>query len=58
MRYESIVPIPGTRKLHRLQENLASADLQLGADDLRQLDEATASFTVAGARGSGHEQFR
>lgn len=56
-RGESIVPIPGTRKLHRLQENLAAADLVLSADDLRRLDEATAGFSVAGARGSGHEHY-
>ncbi|HQY99148.1 MAG TPA: aldo/keto reductase [Propionicimonas sp.] len=56
-RGESIVPIPGTRKLHRLQENLAAADLTLSAEDLRRLDEATAGFSVAGARGSGHENY-
>lgn len=56
-RGDHIVPIPGTRKLHRLQENLAAADLVLSADDLRRLDEATAGFSVAGARGSGHEHY-
>ncbi|WP_203568854.1 aldo/keto reductase [Aestuariimicrobium ganziense] len=56
-QYESIVPIPGTRKLHRLEENLAAADLELGADDLKELHEATAAFSIAGARGSGHEQY-
>ena len=54
-RGDSIVPIPGTRKLHRLEENLAAADVALSADDLRRLDETTAGFSVAGARGSGHE---
>lgn len=56
-RSPHVVPIPGTRKLHRLQENLAAADLVLSADDLRRLDEATAGFSVAGARGSGHEHY-
>ena len=56
-RGEQVVPIPGTRKLHRLQENLAAADLTLSDDDLRRLDEATAGFSVAGARGSGHEHY-
>ncbi len=57
-RGESIVPIPGTRRLDRLQENLAAADLELTAEDLRRLSEATAEFAVHGARGSGHEDFR
>jgi aryl-alcohol dehydrogenase-like predicted oxidoreductase len=35
-----IVPIPGTTKLHRLEENLAAADLELTADDLREIDDA------------------
>jgi aryl-alcohol dehydrogenase-like predicted oxidoreductase len=56
-RGESVVPIPGTRKLARLAENLAAADLTLSADDLRRLDEATAALSVAGARGSGHEHY-
>ncbi len=55
---ESIVPIPGTRKEHRLRENLAAADVVLSAADLEQLDAATAGFAVQGGRGSGHEQFR
>ena len=56
-RGDSIVPIPGTRKLHRFQENLAAAEVSLSPDDLRRLDEATAGFNVAGARGSGHENY-
>ena len=35
-----IVPIPGTTKLHRLEENIAAADVELTADDLREIDEA------------------
>ncbi len=57
-RGDFIVPIPGTRKRHRLEENLASAELTLSADDLRLLDEATAGFEVQGLRGSGHEGLR
>lgn len=57
-RSPHVVPIPGTRKLHRLQENLSAADLVLSVDDLRRLDEATAGFSVAGARGSGLEILR
>lgn len=54
---ESIVPIPGTRKLARLEENLAAADVILSEEALRRLDEATAGFSVLGARGSGHENY-
>jgi aryl-alcohol dehydrogenase-like predicted oxidoreductase len=35
-----IVPIPGTTKLHRLEENIAAADLELTGDDLREIEEA------------------
>jgi aryl-alcohol dehydrogenase-like predicted oxidoreductase len=35
-----IVPIPGTTKPHRLEENIAAADLELTADDLREIDDA------------------
>ncbi|MDA8439463.1 MAG: aldo/keto reductase [Propionibacterium sp.] len=56
-RGDSIVPIPGTRKLHRLKENIAAADIRLSNDDLRRLDEATVAFSIAGARGSGHEHY-
>jgi aryl-alcohol dehydrogenase-like predicted oxidoreductase len=35
-----IVPIPGTTKLHRLEENVAAADLELSPDDLREIEEA------------------
>jgi aryl-alcohol dehydrogenase-like predicted oxidoreductase len=53
-----IVPIPGTRKLSRLEENLAAASVELSAEDLRQLDEVTSVFRVEGARGTGSEQYR
>jgi aryl-alcohol dehydrogenase-like predicted oxidoreductase len=45
-----IVPIPGTTKLHRLDENNAAASLQLSPDDLRQITNAASQITVQGAR--------
>jgi len=45
-----IVPIPGTTKLHRLEENLGAANIELTADDLRRLDEATSKINIQGAR--------
>jgi len=45
-----IVPIPGTTKLHRLNENIAAADIELTKDDLRNIDDAAASITVEGGR--------
>jgi aryl-alcohol dehydrogenase-like predicted oxidoreductase len=47
-----IVPIPGTTKLHRLEENLAAADVDLTADDLREIEAAEAQITAQGARYS------
>ena len=52
-----IVPIPGTRKLARLDENMAAAAVALTADDLRDIDAATAQIEVHGARGTGHEEY-
>jgi aryl-alcohol dehydrogenase-like predicted oxidoreductase len=49
-----IVPIPGTTKLHRLGENLAAADIELTAEDLRDIGAATASITVQGERYPEH----
>jgi aryl-alcohol dehydrogenase-like predicted oxidoreductase len=51
-----IVPIPGTTKLHRLEENLAAADIELTADDLREIDSAAARIAVHGARYPEHLQ--
>jgi aryl-alcohol dehydrogenase-like predicted oxidoreductase len=51
-----IVPIPGTRKLHRLEENLASANFALTADDMREIETAGAKIEVQGARGTGNEK--
>lgn len=45
-----IVPIPGTRKLERLEENIGAADLDLTAEDLRDIDTAAAQFDVHGDR--------
>jgi aryl-alcohol dehydrogenase-like predicted oxidoreductase len=45
-----IVPIPGTRRVERLEENLAAADLELTSEDLGELDAASASVQVQGAR--------
>ena len=45
-----IVPIPGTRRLGRLEENLGAADLTLTPDDLTELDEASARIEVQGER--------
>jgi aryl-alcohol dehydrogenase-like predicted oxidoreductase len=51
-----MVPIPGTTKLHRLEENLGAVHIELTADDLRQLDEATSKINVQGARYPEHLQ--
>jgi aryl-alcohol dehydrogenase-like predicted oxidoreductase len=51
-----IVPIPGTTKRHRLQENLGAADVRLTPEDLRELDDAAASISVQGARYPEHLQ--
>ena len=45
-----IVPIPGTRRLERLEENLAAADVKLSADDLSEIDAASTAIEVQGAR--------
>jgi aryl-alcohol dehydrogenase-like predicted oxidoreductase len=45
-----IVPIPGTTKLHRLEENLGAADVELSPDDVRQIDAVVSAIPVQGAR--------
>ncbi|ADU72482.1 aldo/keto reductase [Pantoea sp. At-9b] len=45
-----IVPIPGTTKLHRLEENLAAVDVVLAPDDLRQISQALAAVKIVGER--------
>jgi aryl-alcohol dehydrogenase-like predicted oxidoreductase len=49
-----IVPIPGTTKLHRLDENLGAAALELTPEDLANIDQAAAKITVQGARYPEH----
>jgi aryl-alcohol dehydrogenase-like predicted oxidoreductase len=51
-----IVPIPGTRKLHRLEENISAAAIELSPDDLHEIDSEVSKIEVQGARGSGHER--
>ena len=46
----SIVPIPGTTKVHRLEENVAAADVELTPDDLHEIDSAASQITPEGAR--------
>src|SRR5580704_15695219 len=45
-----IVPIPGTTKLHRLEENLGAANVELSESDLKQIDEASSGMKLEGAR--------
>ncbi len=45
-----IVPIPGTTKLHRLEENLGAASVELTPDDLRDIDSASSKMKMEGAR--------
>ena len=45
-----VVPIPGTTKLHRLEENIGALNVQLSPDDLRELEIATSKIAVQGAR--------
>ncbi len=49
-----IVPIPGTTKLARLDENIGAAAVELRADDLREIDSAASKITVQGARYPEH----
>jgi aryl-alcohol dehydrogenase-like predicted oxidoreductase len=51
-----IVPIPGTTKRHRLEENIAAAAIELTVDELREIDRAAAQIAVHGARYPEHLQ--
>jgi len=51
-----IVPIPGTTKRHRLEENIAATAIDLTTGDLREIDDAAAQITVHGARYPEHLQ--
>jgi aryl-alcohol dehydrogenase-like predicted oxidoreductase len=49
-----MVPIPGTTKLHRLEENIGAVSVELSADDLEQIETAASQITVEGARYPEH----
>jgi aryl-alcohol dehydrogenase-like predicted oxidoreductase len=51
-----IVPIPGTTKRHRLEENLGAASIRLSADELREIDRAGSQMEIHGARYPEHLQ--
>ncbi|KVQ68259.1 aldo/keto reductase [Burkholderia territorii] len=53
-----IAPIPGTTKLHRLEENIGAADLELTADNLREIESALSTIPVQGDRYPAHLQAR
>jgi aryl-alcohol dehydrogenase-like predicted oxidoreductase len=50
------VPIPGTTKLHRLEENLGGAEIALSPADLREIEDAVSHIEVRGARYPEHLQ--
>jgi aryl-alcohol dehydrogenase-like predicted oxidoreductase len=51
-----IVPIPGTTKLHRLEENLGAANILLAESDLKEINEALSNIEVQGNRYSEQAQ--
>jgi len=53
---EWIVPIPGTTKLHRLEENIAAANVEFTADELAELDAAASQIDAQGDRYSPTQQ--
>jgi pyridoxine 4-dehydrogenase len=53
-----IVPIPGTTKLHRLEENLGGAEVELNTQDLHEIEEALSKIEVVGDRYPPHLQAR
>jgi len=53
-----IVPIPGTRKLERLEENLSAADITLTESEVAELTQAADRITMTGGRGTGDERYR
>jgi aryl-alcohol dehydrogenase-like predicted oxidoreductase len=53
-----IVPIPGTTKLRRLEENLGAIRVQLSPDDLRAIEAAAAKIDIGGARYPEHLEKR
>jgi len=53
-----IVPIPGTTKLHRLEENIGADSVELTAEDLREIDSAASKIAIEGARYPEHMERR
>jgi aryl-alcohol dehydrogenase-like predicted oxidoreductase len=53
-----IVPIPGTTKLKRLEENIEAASIELTVDDLEEIENAASKITVQGARYPEHLEQR
>ena len=53
-----IVSIPGTTKLHRLEENLGAAEVELNTQDLQEIEEALSKIEVVGDRYPAHLQAR
>ena len=51
-----LVPIPGTTKLHRLDENIAAAELELTPEDLQEIEDGAERITPEGARYSEANQ--
>jgi aryl-alcohol dehydrogenase-like predicted oxidoreductase len=51
------VPIPGTRRLERLQENIGADSVELTAEELEKLDAINVAGNVQGARGTGRETY-
>jgi aryl-alcohol dehydrogenase-like predicted oxidoreductase len=49
-----VVPIPGTTKLERLEENIGAATVDLSSDDLHEIERAASNITVEGARYPEH----
>jgi aryl-alcohol dehydrogenase-like predicted oxidoreductase len=54
----NVVPIPGSRKIQRIQENLTAAEVRLTPGEIDEIDQRSAARTVTEARGSGHESYR
>jgi aryl-alcohol dehydrogenase-like predicted oxidoreductase len=53
----TIVPIPGSRRIERVRENIAAVEVTLTDADIADIDERSAQVAVTGARGSGHENY-
>ena len=52
------MPIPGTTKLHRLEENIGAVVIELTPDDLREIESAASQINVQGARYPEHLERR